>query len=165
MVLDHIDRVAYAVKSNRTNPVALERFCTHFNYEPMVFDASDRMGKAVYHTNVLMCIATDFALIGLDMISERQRRDEIAFRLAESGKEVIDLDTNQINGFAGNAMELQGRNGRILALSKSAFEVLKPDQLSKINESAELLVLDVSTIESAGGSVRCMLAGIHLTDR
>ena len=61
MVLDHIDRVAYAVRSDRTNPIALERFSTQFNFEPMVFDARDDNGAAIYHTNVLMCIATDFA--------------------------------------------------------------------------------------------------------
>src|SRR5690606_41696501 len=59
MVLDHVDRVAYVVRSNRADPVLLERFCTHFNYEPMVFDAVDRQGRAIYHTNVLMCIATE----------------------------------------------------------------------------------------------------------
>ncbi|MEM7669144.1 MAG: arginine deiminase-related protein, partial [Pseudomonadota bacterium] len=42
MVLDHSDRVAYAVRSNRTDPVVLERFCAQFGYEPMVFDAEDR---------------------------------------------------------------------------------------------------------------------------
>jgi hypothetical protein len=77
MVLDHIDRVAYAVKSKRTNPIALERFCTHFNYEPIVFEAEDKNGVSIYHTNVLMCIATSFVMIGLDMITDPVRREEI----------------------------------------------------------------------------------------
>jgi len=81
MVLDHIDRVAYAVRSDRTDPIALERFSTHFNYEPMVFDARDENGVSVYHTNVLMCIATDFAMIGLEMMTDPARRQEIVTRL------------------------------------------------------------------------------------
>ncbi|MCB1384625.1 MAG: amidinotransferase [Nitratireductor sp.] len=165
MVLDHLDRVAYVIRSNRANPVLLERFCTHFNYEPMVFDAVDRNGTPVYHTNVLMCIATDYALIGTCMIPDAARAGEIATRLSESGKEVIDLSIEQIERFAGNAIELQGRDGRLLALSQTAFDSLTPDQRAKIGESTKLIPLNIPTIEMAGGSVRCMIAGNHLAER
>ena len=84
MVLDHIDRVAYTIKSNRADPVALERFCSHFGYEPMVFEAKDANGVPVYHTNVLMCIATDFVMICLDMMADAARRSEIVERFEES---------------------------------------------------------------------------------
>lgn len=165
MVLDHIDRIAYATRSNRTNPVALERFCTHFNFEPMAFDATDDAGRPIYHTNVLMCVATDFAMIGLDMIDDRSRRDEIIGRFESGGRRVIALSRSQIARFAGNAIELQGRDGRVLALSRTAYDALEPWQLSAIEDSAALLPLEVPTIELAGGSVRCMLAGIHLLAR
>lgn len=165
MVLDHIDRVAYAVRSNRTDPIALERFCTHFNYEPMVFDARDANGAAIYHTNVLMCIATEFVMIGLGMIADAARRDHIVGRIEESGRRVIALTDGQIADFAGNAIELQGRAGRILALSARALGSLTPEQVAAISESATPLPLDVATIEMAGGSVRCMLAGVHLSRR
>jgi hypothetical protein len=165
MVLDHIDRVAYAVRSNRTDPIALERFCAHFNYEPMVFDAHDADGTAVYHTNVLMCIATDFVMIGLDMIADDVRRDHVVQRFEESGRQVIALSTPQIAEFAGNAIELQGRAGRVLALSARALRSLTPAQLDIIGQSAAPLPLEVATIELGGGSVRCMLAGIHLSRR
>ena len=165
MVLDHIDRVAYAVRSNRADPLALERFCTHFNFEPMVFDAADAAGRPVYHTNVLMCVATNFAMVGLDMIRDAKRRDEVTSRLSENGRIVLDLSPGQIADFAGNAIELQGANGLVLALSSRALRALTPAQVALIEQSAELLPLDVPTIEFAGGSVRCMLAGIHLTAR
>ncbi|MEZ5758529.1 MAG: arginine deiminase-related protein [Emcibacteraceae bacterium] len=165
MVLDHIDRVAYAVKSNRTNPVALERFCTHFNFEPMVFDALDEMGKPIYHTNVLMCIATDFVMISLEMITDKVRRNEIVERFEESGRKIIDLSRKQIASFAGNALELQGKNGRLLAISSVALKALTSEQKSGIEKYVELLPLSIPTVELAGGSVRCMLAGIHLLPR
>lgn len=165
MVLDHVDRVAYAARSKRTDPVALERFCTHFNYEPMVFDAVDASGVPIYHTNVLMCIATDFALIGLDSISNAARRDEIVERLGESGREVIALSHAQIANFAGNAIELQGGDARILALSARAMQSLTASQQAIIEQSCTLVPLEVPTIELAGGSVRCMLAGVHLVKR
>ena len=165
MVLDHLDRVAYTARSNRANAVALERFCTHFNFEPMAFDSADSAGCAIYHTNVLMCIATEFVLIGLDMITDPVRRSEIRARLQATGREVIALSEQQINDFAGNAIELSTASGRVLAMSARAAASLRPEQIQIIERSARILPLSVPTIEMAGGSVRCMLAGIHLTRR
>jgi len=165
MVLDHVSRVAYVARSNRADPIALERFCTNFGYEPLAFDAVDEAGRACYHTNVMMCIATDFALIGLDMITSPERREEIALRLAAPGRVVLELSPAQIRDFVGNAIELRGANGRILALSRRALNALAPEQIATIEQSVEVVPLDVPTIELAGGSVRCMIAGIHLEAR
>jgi len=165
MVLDHLDRVAYAVQSNRANSLALERFCTHFNYEPMLFDASNQAGESVYHTNVLMCIASEFGLLAPEMISNSARRSEIIQRFKSSGRKVIALTESQINKFCGNAIELQGSNGRVLALSKTAYKALTTEQKKLIKQSAQLVPIDVGTIELAGGSIRCMIAGIHLAAR
>ncbi len=165
MVIDHIERVVYAAKSNRTHPVVLERFCTDFNYEPVVFEAVNANGIAVYHTNVIMCIATEFTLVGVDMITDQKRRAEIISRLETSGREVLTLSAEQIAEFAGNALELQGRGRRVLALSSRAHKALTTKQITVIERSADLLPLDVPTIELSGGSVRCMLAGVHLSPR
>ncbi|WP_323119737.1 citrulline utilization hydrolase CtlX [Burkholderia alba] len=165
MVFDHVARIAYAARSHRADPVALERFCTHFNFEPMGFDTADADGRPIYHTNVMMSIATDFALIGLDLIPDPARREAIRRRLTETGRTVIPLDRAQIANFAGNALELSARGGRVLALSRRAAACLAPWQRAAIERSARLLPLDVPTIEMAGGSVRCMLAGIHLAPR
>ena len=165
MVLDHLDRVAYAAKSNRLDPIALERFCAQFGYEPMVFGATDARGTPVYHTNVLMCIATDFVLICEDMIDDRARRAEVRSRFTQSGRQVISLSQEQIAEFAGNALEVQGAAGRLLVLSARAEAALTPQQRSLIGESVATVPLAVPTIEMAGGSVRCMIAGIHLSRR
>ncbi len=165
MVLDHIDRVAYVARSNRADPLALERFCTHFNFEPMLFDAADAKGRAVYHTNVLMCIGTDFAMAGFDMITDTRRRQHVRERLQENGRSLVELSDAQVGEFAGNALELQGTNGRLLAISSRALRALHADQIKILENHVQLLPLDVPTIELAGGSVRCMLAGIHLKPR
>ncbi|MES0861128.1 arginine deiminase-related protein [Ruegeria sp. SCPT10] len=165
MVLDHVGRIAYTVKSNRADPVLLERFCTHFNYEPIAFEARDAANRDVYHTNVLMAIGTQYALICLDMIPDAERRETVKSRLEESGRTVVDLSHQQIAEFAGNAIELTGKNGLVLALSSRALAALTPNQIATIEESATLLPLSVPTIETAGGSVRCMIAGIHLSRR
>lgn len=165
MVLDHIARVAYTVRSNRANVVALERFATHFNFEPMMFDAVDAAGQSIYHTNVLMCVATEFALVGFDAIQDASRSEEIRARLAEFGRDVITLSSAQISEFAGNALELSGREGRVLAMSSRALASLLPAQKDVIERSVRIIPLEIPTIEMAGGSVRCMLAGIHLAKR
>jgi hypothetical protein len=165
MVFDHLARVAYTARSNRADPVALERFSTHFNFEPMLFDTADAAGRPIYHTNVLMCVATEFALVGFEAIPNARRAAEVRERLQESGREVIALSNAQIADFAGNAIELSGRDGRLLALSQRAFASLSGAQKAIIERSARLLPLAVPTIERAGGSVRCMIAGIHLSAR
>jgi hypothetical protein len=165
MVLDHIERVAYAAHSNRTDSHVLERFCSHFNFEPMFFDAKNKVGSSIYHTNVLMCIGTDFVMAGFEMITNLKRRAEIIQRFKSAGKRIVNLTEQQINAFCGNALELQGASGRILALSATAHAALTLEQKSVLEHSVKLIPLDVSAIELAGGSVRCMLAGIHLTKR
>jgi hypothetical protein len=165
MVLDHVERVAYTVRSNRADAVALERFCTHFNFEPMLFDAADRSGRAVYHTNVMMCIGTQFALVALEMIADQSRRAQVAARLADSGRLVIALTEQQVGEFAANALELSTPSGPLLAMSARAAASLECGQRAQIERSARILALPVPTIELAGGSVRCMLAGIHLARR
>lgn len=165
MVLDHLARVAYTARSNRANAIALERFCTHFNFEPMAFDTFDENGQSIYHTNVMMCVATDFAMVGFSIIRDAIRRQEVHDRLAEIGRDIIALDQHQIHNFAGNAIELAGKDGRKLAISARAAASLSPEQKAVIEKSAKIVELSVPTIEMAGGSVRCMLAGIHLARR
>ncbi len=165
MVMDHSERVAYVARSNRADPLILERFCTTFGYEPMAFDAIDHSGSAIYHTNVMMGIGTHFALLCAEMIIDKERREEIILRLTESGKTVITISQQQVQSFAGNIIELTGDDGTYLVLSKTAFDSLSLLQKEAITAHSQLLPLDVPTIELAGGSVRCMIAGIHLKAR
>ena len=165
MVFDHLSRVAYTARSNRADPAALERFSTHFNFEPVLFVTADASGRPIYHTNVLMCVATEFAMAGFELIPDARRAAEVRARLEESGREVLALDASQISEFAGNAIELSGRDGRLLALSQRAFDSLTTRQKAVIQRSARLVPLAVPTVEMAGGSVRCMIAGIHLASR
>ena len=170
MVLDHVSRVAYTAVSHRADTHVLERFCTDFNYEPMAFDAVDSEGVPVYHTNVIACIGTDVALIALGMIPDRQRREQVRERLTVNGRQVVELTEEQIREFAGNAVELcgrtpEGRRRYVMAMSARARRSLRPDQVAAIEESCEIVAVEIPTIELAGGSVRCMIAGVHLDRR
>ena len=170
MVLDHVSRVAYTARSHRADTHVLERFCTDFGYEPMAFDAVDSEGVPVYHTNVIACIGTDVAMIALEMIPDEHRRAAVRERLSVNGRIVVELTEQQIREFAGNAVELcgrtpEGRRRYIMAMSARARRSLRPDQVAAIEESCEIVAIDIPTIELAGGSVRCMIAGVHLDRR
>jgi hypothetical protein len=170
MVLDHVSRVAYTAVSHRADTHVLERFCTDFNYEPMAFDAVDSDGVPVYHTNVMGCVGTDVALMALGMIPDEQRREQVRQRLTVNGRTVVELTEEQVREFAGNAVELcgrtpEGRRRYIMAMSGRARRSLRADQVAAIEESCEIVAVDVPTIELAGGSVRCMIAGVHLDRR
>lgn len=112
-----------------------------------------------------MCIGSDYVLAGFDMIADEARRNEIIARFKSAGKTTISLTEKQISGFCGNALELNSKNGRLLALSQTAYDLLTNEQKSQLSKTVKLVPLDVSAIEMAGGSVRCMLAGVHLTKR
>lgn len=165
MVLDHIGRLAFVARSHRADPILLERFCTRFGYEPIVFDAVDESSTPIYHTNVLMAVGTELAMVGLDMVPDAERRQTIVDRLTETRRAVVALSPHQIAEFAGNAIELETPDGLILALSARALAALDAAQIATLEKSVRLVPLDLPTIESAGGSARCMIAGLHLARR
>lgn len=165
LVLDHVHRIAYMARSGRANEAVLDQWCEAMGYTAEVFDAVDRDGRPIYHTNVVLSIATDFAVVGLSTIPDPTERARIATHLKESGRDVIEIDLGQVAEFAGNGLELAGSRGRIFALSSRALAALRPDQIAAIETSARILAISIPTIERSGGSVRCMLAGIHLPPR
>jgi hypothetical protein len=164
LVLDHIARVAYASLSRRASPKLVKRFCDDFGYEPMIFECADAFGQPVYHTNVVMCLGTDFALIGAELIKDKTQRDRVTGNLRKRGT-VIELNGSQIADFAGNALELDAGKEKLLVLSERAHGALTEQQRTSLAQFARILPLSLPTIELAGGSARCMIAEIFLPPR
>jgi len=165
LVLDHVHRIAYMARSGRANEAVLDQWCEAMGYTAEVFDTVDQAGQPIYHTNVVFSIATDFVVAGLGNIPDPVERARIAARLGETGRDVIEIDRGQVAEFAGNGLELTGSRGRLFVLSARALAALRPDQIAAIETSARILAIGIPTIERSGGSVRCMLAGIHLPPR
>lgn len=164
MVLDHTARVAYACRSRRLSPELLADFCGDHGYDPVLFDASDRAGTPIYHTNVLMSVGTRLALVGSSLIRDPAQREVVLGRLRDCGKTVIELTEEQVCQFAGNCIELLGHR-LVLAMSSTAASSLSREQVEVISRHCQVLPVAIPTIESAGGSVRCMIAGNHLRPR
>jgi len=163
LVLDHLNKIAYVSLSNRSNPKVIQRFADDFDYEPVTFTSTGPNGQPIYHTNVMMCIGTDFAMVGLEMIPKKAERQQVRARLEKSGKEIVELSADQIANFAGNAIELQNESGqKLLVLSSRAARALTEEQREKLTRYARLLPFELPTIELGGGSARCMMATIHL---
>ena len=166
LVLDHHDKIAYVSLSNRSDLKVIHRFAEDFSYEPVTFISIGSDGRPIYHTNVMLCIGTAFALVGLDMILNKAERQQVRARLERSGKEIVELSPHQIENFAGNAIELHDIHGeKLLVLSKRAARVLTEEQIARLTRYVRLVPLELPTIELGGGSARCMIATIHLEPR
>jgi hypothetical protein len=166
LVLDHLNKIAYVSLSNRSNPKVIQRFACDFSYEPVTFMSIGSNGQPIYHTNVMMCIGTAFAMVGLEMIPTKTERELVRARLEKTGKEIVELSADQIANFAGNAIELHDNNGeKLLVLSTRADRALTDGQRKRLSRHARLIPVELPTIELGGGSARCMLATIHLQPR
>ncbi len=161
LVLDRRHRRAYACLSPRTHDDALQRFCRDRDYEPIAFEALGADGTPVYHTNVMMCVGRDVVIACVDAIAAADR-DRVV-RAVQARHRLVDLSLAQMNAFAGNMLELAGPDGRgLLVMSATAHAALTEPQRAALAASCDLLPIHVPTIETAGGSVRCMLAEIFL---
>jgi hypothetical protein len=166
LVLDRLNKIAYVSLSNRSNPRVIQRFADDFSYDPVTFTSVDFNGQPIYHTNVMMCIGTAFAMVGLDIIPNKAERQEVRARLEKTGKEIVELSADQVANFAGNAIELHNKGGeKLLVLSSRAAGALTREQRERLSRYARLLPLELATIELGGGSARCMIATIHLPPR
>jgi len=164
MVLDRENKIAYACISPRTNPVVLGEFCEESGYSSIMFHAFDEQGKAIYHTNVLMCMGEKFVVICLDSVTDEEERALLIDTFNITGKEIADISLTQMNAFAGNMLELKNAKGEhILVMSASAYRSLTPQQISHLEKYCKLVYADLQTIESnGGGSARCMIAEVRL---
>ena len=163
LVLDHPNNIAFVSLSNRSNPKVIRRFAEDFGYQPVTFISIDSDGQPIYHTNVMMCVGTSFAMIALEMVPNKAERQQLRAQLERTGIEIVELSADQIANFAGNAIELHNkRDQKLLVLSTRAARALTEDQRKRLGHYARLVPLELPTIELAGGSARCMIATIHL---
>ncbi|WP_299115263.1 citrulline utilization hydrolase CtlX [uncultured Winogradskyella sp.] len=167
ILMDRVNRKAYCALSPRADEDLFIEFCEDFEYTPVIFTANQTVdGKrlAIYHTNVMMCLAENFAVICLDAIDDKKERKNIVKHLKQDGKEVISITETQMHQFAGNMLQLQGhKNQRYLVMSEAAHKSLTKDQINRIEKYCPILSSSLDTIETCGGgSARCMMAEVFL---
>lgn len=170
MVLDRTNKKAYCCLSERTNEELFIEFCEDFEYSPIIFNANQMVNgskKAIYHTNIMMCIGESFAIVCLDVIDDTKERKNVIRHLRENKKQIIEISEEQLYQFAGNMLQVKNKkNDSFLVMSKTAFNSLSKQQLNKINNHTTVLYSDLSTIEkNGGGSARCMIAEVFLPQK
>ncbi|MDO6597897.1 arginine deiminase-related protein [Oceanihabitans sp. 2_MG-2023] len=167
ILLDRKNSIAYCALSARADEELFIEFCEDFEYNPIIFTANQTVNgkrEAIYHTNVMMCLAETFAVICLDAIDDKKERKNVVKHLQESGKEVIRITEEQVSSFAGNMLQVRGKEDkRFLVMSQAAHDSLTPAQIKMITKHSEIVSSSLDTIESCGGgSARCMMAEVFL---
>jgi hypothetical protein len=164
MVIDHDNKLIYASVSERTNLSVLEKFAEANGFQAIVFIATDKNGRPVYHTNVVMSLGDEFAILCEEAIDEEWELIAVRQLLESTGHTIIAIDREQMHAFAGNMLEVKNKTGdRFLVLSQTAMDSLSKEQKQMLEAYATLLPVSVPTIEGVeGGSVRCMIAEVFL---
>ncbi|UTD16669.1 amidinotransferase [Tenacibaculum mesophilum] len=167
MILDRYNRKAYCALSPRADEELFIEFCEDFEYTPVIFTANQTVKgrrEAIYHTNVMMCVAESFSVVCLDSIDDKKEKKNLLKHLKSDGKEVIAISEQQVTQFAGNMLQVKGVNDeRYLVMSSSAFKSLNPNQIKAIEKHCKILHSSLETIETCGGgSARCMMAEVFL---
>jgi hypothetical protein len=164
MVLDRENKIAYACLSPRTDYFILNDFCEKMGYTSEEFDAMDKNGLPVYHTNVMMCVADRYVIICLDSIPAEHERNHVIEIIKNTGKEIISISLDQMNHFAGNMLQVNNDKGeKLLVMSSQAFESLTKEQVQKLSGYNTIIHSPLTTIETnGGGSARCMIAEVYL---
>ncbi|TXG38841.1 citrulline utilization hydrolase CtlX [Seonamhaeicola maritimus] len=167
LLLDRDNGKAYCALSPRADEDLFIEFCEDFEYTPVVFTANQTVNgsrKAIYHTNVMMCLGETFAVICLDAIDDKKERKHVVKHLKENNKEVIAITEGQVNCFAGNMLQVKGANDQLyLIMSQAAYNSLTPNQVKQIEKHCPIISSSLDTIEACGGgSARCMMAEVFL---
>ena len=167
MVLDRQAKVIYACFSERTHPVPLEYVGKLLGYQVVSFEAMQEVGgtlSPIYHTNVMMHVGTDIAVVCLETIVKSAERQKVKDALANSGKKVIPITARQKFQFAGNMLEVSNDGGeKFTVMSQAALDSLNVGQIQQIEKYTTIISPAIPTIEKlGGGSVRCMMAEVFL---
>jgi hypothetical protein len=164
MIFDRPNGIVYACLSERTDATLIDKFNVLMGTQSVVFRSLDRNGGEVYHTNVMMALGEDFVVICMDSIPNEKSKQVLIETFERTGKEIIEITMSQMESFAGNMLEVKGKDGqRYLCMSQTAFDSLTELQKSKLAKHTNLLPVSIPNIEKfGGGSVRCMMAEIFL---
>ena len=167
LLLDRVNRKAYCALSQRADEELFIEFCEDFEFTPIVFTANQTVdGKRtpIYHTNVMMALGETFAVICLASIDDKKERKNVIKHLKEDNKEIIDITESQVNNFAGNMLQVKGKDDKLyLIMSQAAYESLTQNQINTIEKHCSILSSSLNVIEACGGgSARCMMAEVFL---
>lgn len=167
VVIDRENGVIYAGLSERTHMVPLKYLSQLLGYELVTFHTVQTVKgteSPIYHTNVMMHVGTDIAIVCLECIASEKERLNLKDHLMRSGKLIIPITAHQKFAFAGNMLEVKNNKGeKFTLMSRTAYDNLKIAQKQAIMRFTKIIAPPIPLIEKlGGGSARCMVAEIFL---
>ncbi len=159
VVLDRVNKYAYCSISKRSNVDLFKLFCDDIGYKPISFKSYDSRGDLIYHTNVMMSIGDDFALVCFESINNKNEKILVKESLEKSGRKIVEITLSQVDCFAGNLIQLGDKKNKIIVISELAYSSLNNDQKNILSAESKIVNIPIPTIQKCGGgSVRCMIA-------
>jgi hypothetical protein len=160
IIFDHEKKMIFASISERTTPSLLAKIGNELGYEHFTFEAVDRNGNAIYHTNVLLSIGEHIVVLCGDAVENLIERKMLEKTLTKNGKIIINISFQQMNKFCANVLEVNDRKGNpVLLMSETAFLHFSDKQKEIMRKKVRIAYCSIPTIEYyGGGSLRCMLA-------
>jgi hypothetical protein len=159
MIFDREHRVAFAMASPRTIKKEFEKWCRLLNYKGVFIQSTTQHVKAVYHTNINMCVGSEFAVICFAVIGDKKEQEMVRKKLENLGKEIVEISLEQVYQFCGNILELSIKSGeKIIVMSKTAKKAFTKNQIACLKKHGKIVSFSIPTIEAVGGGgVRCMI--------
>jgi len=159
VVLDRVNKHAYCSISKRSNVDLFKLFCDDIGYKPISFKSYDYRGDLIYHTNVMMSIGEDFALVCFESINDKNEKILVKESLEKSGRKIVEITLSQVDSFAGNLIQLGDKKNKIIVISELAYSSLNNHQKNILSAESKIVNIPIPTIQKCGGgSVRCMIA-------
>ena len=157
LILDRVNRKAYMGISARSNEELAIKWAKEQNYELIVFETQSHTGKPIYHSDVMMYIGTELAVVCSEAI--KVGANNVINELSHT-HQIQEISSQQLLDYCGNCIEIKDTNNNLnLIMSTSAFEGYDSSQLNVLNEHfTSIIHSDLKTIEKyGGGSARCMI--------
>lgn len=164
LIIDRKAGKVYAALSPRTSKQLVLDVAQKMKLKPILFTATDKHNRSIYHTNVMTTIGNGFAVVCMESIKSAEERRLVANFFKEDNIDVIEISFDQMNHFTGNLLQLVNEKGDpYLVMSSQAYSAFSKQQILQLEKHTNILHSDISTIETiGGGSARCMLAEMFL---
>jgi len=162
MVMDHENKLIYACISQRTHTAMLEKFAAAHRYKAITFYATDTSGKFLLHTNRMLCLGTDFALLCEEAFTDDMDLMAVKQLLLSTGYRIIPFSHDQLETFMGNAFCCTNTNGETFLFVSETAE-FTTEQHEAISASATIVKVPMAAIEKLGGaSVSTIVAPVFI---
>ena len=159
VVLDRVNKHAYCSISKRSDVDLFKLFCDDIGYKPISFKSYDSREDLIYHTNVMMSIGDDFALVCFESIKDKNEKILVKESLEKSERKIVEITLSQVDCFAGNLIQLGDKKNKIIVISELAYSSLDNHQKNILSAESKIVTIPIPTIQKCGGgSVRCMIA-------